>query len=96
MSILPGGTCPGKSVGGWPKRVFPCQSPHRFRHGHATYALKWCEDVADLKAVSQDLMHSSLILTHSIYSCLRRTLWESRCRSHVEVAKRDTAPTNAI
>ena len=32
--------------------------------------MKWCGDVADLKAVSQNLMHSSLQVTDSIYSVL--------------------------
>jgi hypothetical protein len=55
----------------WLDRVgLPYHSPHKFRHGHATYALKRCKDVADLKAVSQNLMHSSLQLTDSIYSVL--------------------------
>jgi hypothetical protein len=34
------------------------------------YALKRCEDVADLKAVSQNLMHSSMMVSNSIYSVL--------------------------
>jgi hypothetical protein len=34
------------------------------------YALKQAQDVADLKAVSQNLMHASLTTTDSIYSVL--------------------------
>jgi uncharacterized membrane protein affecting hemolysin expression len=34
------------------------------------YALKQAQDVADLKAVSQNLMHASLITRASIYSVL--------------------------
>jgi integrase len=45
-------------------------SPHKFRHGHATYTLKRCDDIADRKAVSQKLTHSSLQVTDSIYSVL--------------------------
>lgn len=48
----------------------PYQSPHAFRHGHAVYALKLSKDPADLKAISQNLMHSSLTVTDGIYACL--------------------------
>jgi site-specific recombinase XerD len=44
--------------------------PHALRHGHAVHALLLGQDVADLKAVSQNLMHSSLTITDSIYSVL--------------------------
>jgi integrase len=60
-----------KDLHEWLARVeLPCHSPHKFRHGHATYALKRCKDVADLKAVSQNLMHSSPTVADSIYSVL--------------------------
>jgi integrase len=60
-----------KDLHEWLARVeLPYHSPHKSRHGHATYALKRCKDVADLKAVSQNLMHSSLTVTDSIYSVL--------------------------
>jgi hypothetical protein len=45
-------------------------SPHKFRHGHAVYLKKRCDDIADLKAMSQNLMHSSLVTTDAIYSVL--------------------------
>jgi integrase len=60
-----------KDLHEWLARVeLPYHSPHKFRHDHATYALKRCQDVAGLKAVSQNLMHSSLTVTDSIYSVL--------------------------
>jgi site-specific recombinase XerC len=31
-------------------------SPHKFRHGHAVYALNKAKDVPAIKAVSQNLM----------------------------------------
>ena len=37
-----------------------CDPPHKFRHGHAVYALKMAKDVSALKAVSQNLMHQNL------------------------------------
>ena len=48
----------------------PPLSPHAFRHGHATHALKMAKDVADLKAVSMNLRHSSLTITDSIHAVL--------------------------
>jgi hypothetical protein len=48
----------------------PYHSPHRFRHGHALYLKKRCNDVADPKALSQNLMHSSLLVTDAVYSVL--------------------------
>ena len=43
-------------------------SPHKFRHGHAVYGLKQAKDIGDFKAVSMNLMHSSLGITDSIYA----------------------------
>jgi integrase len=72
-----------KDLHDWLERVgLPYHKPHKFRHGFATYALKRCTDVADLKAVSQNLMHSSLQVTDSIYSIL----------SSDDVAKRIAGP----
>ena len=48
----------------------PYEPPHKLRHGHAEYSLKQAQDVADLKAVGQNLMHASLTTTDSIYSVL--------------------------
>ena len=45
-------------------------SPHKLRHGHTVYALKRAHDIADLKAISQNLMHSSLTITDSVYGVL--------------------------
>ena len=55
----------------WLERVgLPYHSPHKFRHGFAVYALKHCRDVADLKAVSQNLMHADLKITDGVYGIL--------------------------
>ena len=50
----------------------PYLPPHSLRHGHAVYALKKAKTVADLKAVSQNLMHSSLVVTDGIYGVLTK------------------------
>ena len=46
----------------------PALSPHKIRHGYAVHTLGLCRTVDQLKAVSQNLMHSSLTVTDSIYS----------------------------
>jgi hypothetical protein len=43
---------------------------NKFRHGREIYALLRGEHVGDLKAASQNLMHSSLQVTDSICSVL--------------------------
>ena len=45
-------------------------SPHKFRHGHAVYALKRARTMADFKAISQNLGHASIGITDSIYAVL--------------------------
>ncbi len=55
----------------WLSRVgLPYHSPHKFRHGHAVYGLKLAKDIAALKAVSQNLMHSNLSITDGVYGML--------------------------
>ena len=51
----------------------PYHSPHKFRHGHAVYAFKLAKDIAELKAVSQNLMHSNLSITDGVYGILSET-----------------------
>jgi len=50
-------------------RVEP-KSPHKLRNGHIVHALKLCRDMADLKAVSQNVMHESVKTTEVIYGRL--------------------------
>ena len=60
-----------KDLKEWLDRVgLPYHSPHKFRHGHAVYALKRAQDVSALKAVSQNLMHSNLSVTDGVYGIL--------------------------
>jgi integrase len=49
----------------------PYRSPHKLRHGHAVYGIKHSQNMAQFKAVSQNLMHSSLTVTDSIYANLK-------------------------
>jgi integrase len=60
-----------KDLESWLQRVdLPYYSPHKFRHGHAVYALKNAKDIPALKAVSQNLMHANLSVTDGVYGVL--------------------------
>ncbi|MCL4465488.1 MAG: hypothetical protein M1389_05575 [Chloroflexi bacterium] len=48
----------------------PYQSPHKFRHGHAVFALQHARTMADYKAVSMNLMHADISITDGIYAPL--------------------------
>ena len=48
----------------------PYRSPHQFRHGYAVYSFKHAKDVADWKAISQNMMHSDLSITDRVYGIL--------------------------
>jgi len=55
----------------WLNKIgLPYHSPHKFRHGHAVYALKMARDIQALKAVSQNLMHSNISITDGVYGIL--------------------------
>ena len=62
-----------RDLNDWMNRVgLPYYSPHKFRRGYAVYSLKLAKDVGDLKAISQNLMHSNLQTTDAIYSILSK------------------------
>ncbi len=46
------------------------RSAHKFRHGHAVFALQHARTMADYKAISQNLMHSDVRITDGIYAPL--------------------------
>jgi len=48
----------------------PYQSPHKLRHGHVVHALKLARNMAELKAISQNVMHSSVTITDQVYGKL--------------------------
>ncbi len=50
----------------------PYRSPHKFRHGHAVFALQHANTMADYKAVSMNLMHADIRVTDGIYAPLAR------------------------
>jgi len=54
------------------KAGLPYHSPHKFRHGHAVFALQHAKTMADYKAVSMNLMHNDIRVTDGIYAPLAR------------------------
>jgi integrase len=56
-------------------------SPHKLRHGHAVYAMGNATTIADFKAVSQNLMHSSLGITDRVYGVLQGEDVQARIKS---------------
>ncbi len=54
------------------KAGLPYHSPHKFRHGHAVFALQRAKTMADYKAVSMNLMHCDIRVTDGIYAPLAR------------------------
>lgn len=48
----------------------PYLSPHKLRHGHVVYAIKLAQTMAQMKAISQNVMHSSLVITDKVYGNL--------------------------
>ena len=46
----------------------PYKSPHKFRHGHAVYALRRAKTMADYKAISMNLMHDDIRVTDGVYA----------------------------
>ncbi len=57
------------------------KSPHKFRHGHAVFALLQAQNMADYKAISQNLMHGSIKVTDSIYAWLNDNQVKDRITS---------------
>ncbi len=46
------------------------KSPHKLRHGHIVYARNLVHDMAQLKAISQNVMHSTVLITDQVYGAL--------------------------
>ncbi|PKO02215.1 MAG: hypothetical protein CVU43_08855 [Chloroflexi bacterium HGW-Chloroflexi-5] len=60
-----------KDLKDWLDRAgLPFHSPHKFRHGYATYCMNHYKELPQLKAFSQNLMHSSITITDSVYGIL--------------------------
>jgi len=59
----------------------PYLSPHKLRHGHVMYALQHAKTINDLKAISQNVMHSSVTITDAIYGILSNSDVENFIKS---------------
>jgi integrase len=46
------------------------KSPHKIRHGHGVYGIKRAKTMAELKALSQNMMHENISTTDGIYGNL--------------------------
>jgi len=46
------------------------KSPHKLRHGHIVYARNLAHDMEQLKAISQNVMHSTVLITDQVYAGL--------------------------
>ena len=45
-------------------------STHKFRHGNAVFSIKHADNIVQLKAISQNLMHANISITDGIYGGL--------------------------
>jgi site-specific recombinase XerD len=64
------GAVSGRLQGLYQQAGLPYKSAHKFRHGHAVFALQHARTMADYKAISQNLMHSDVRITDGIYAPL--------------------------
>jgi site-specific recombinase XerD len=48
----------------------PYLSPHKLRHGFVVHAIKQARTMAELKAISQNVMHASVTITDQVYGRL--------------------------
>jgi integrase len=83
------------------KRLFalaglPYKSPHKFRHGHAVFALQHAKTMADYKAVSMNLMHSDIRVTDAIYAPLLNDEVQHRITNLIGTAPSATNPMNQL
>ncbi len=64
------GAVTGRLQGLYQRAGLEYKSAHKFRHGHAVFALQHARTMADYKAISQNLMHSDVRITDGIYAPL--------------------------
>lgn len=65
------GTLATKNLKAWLNKVgLLYHSPHKFRHGHIHYASSHAQTIEEYKAISLNVMHSSMEITDQFYSNL--------------------------
>ena len=58
-----------RNIKAWLDSVgLPYHSPHKFRHGFTQYGQAHAKSIADFKAISLNLLHSSMEITDQFYS----------------------------
>lgn len=67
----------------------PYHSPHKFRHGHVHYGLAHARTVADMKAVSLNVMHTDIQTTDQFYSAFKGEEIKNRISSFGKTASPD-------
>jgi integrase len=71
-----------KNLKAWMDKVgLKYHSPHKFRHGHIQWGLAHSKDHADYKAVSLNVMHSSIQITDQFYSNIPDSEIQNRINS---------------
>jgi integrase len=71
-----------RNLKAWMEKVgIKYRSPHKFRHGHIQWGLAHSKDHADYKAVSLNVMHSSIQITDQFYSNIPDREIENRISS---------------
>jgi integrase len=93
LSPHPPGLSRTGAIGKRMRRLFataglPVRSTHKFRHGHAVWALQHAQTMADYKAISMNLMHDDVRVTDGIYAPLLR----SEVRERVSRLTEQTSP----
>jgi site-specific recombinase XerC len=73
------------------KENLPYHSPHKFRHGHIRWGRDHSNNISDFKAISENVMHSSMQITDAIYSSLSG----SNLKKRIDNLSIDSASTNS-
>ncbi len=68
----------------------PYHSPHKFRHGHIQYGNAHANNISQMKAVSLNVMHSSMKITDASYSNLQ----DKEVKSIISGLNKNTSTNN--
>lgn len=85
-----------KNLRAWLEKVgLPYHSPHKFRHGFVHFAMSHAETIEDYKAISLNVMHSSMEITDQFYSVLNDSQVHERISSIGKKSERAKEQDNA-
>ncbi len=74
----------------------PYHSPHKFRHGHIHYGSARSKTIEDFKAISMNVMHSSMEITDQFYSNLSKGEVEDRIKALGNYSKQSNINVQSI